>query len=136
MLLLETLMGQSRPFKSTALVVEDDPIQRDMLALLLEESDFDVIQCEDAETAMLALKRRHPVFVVTDVNLVGSMSGVELAETACRDHPGVRVVVVSGRPAPRQLPDGVVFFSKPFLPVELIREANASVPRPASMSRN
>ena len=40
-------MGDSKPFRRTALVVEDDPIQRDMIALLLEESDFTVIQCED-----------------------------------------------------------------------------------------
>ena len=27
-------MGQSRPFRATALVVEDDPMQREMIALL------------------------------------------------------------------------------------------------------
>jgi hypothetical protein len=32
-------------------VVEDDEIQREMLVLSLEESAFDVIQCDDAETA-------------------------------------------------------------------------------------
>jgi two-component system, cell cycle response regulator CpdR len=122
-------MGQSRPFRSVALVVEDDPIQRDMIALLLEESDFDVIQCEDAETAVLALKKRRPSVVVTDVNLVGSMSGVELATTARLEHPDVRVIVVSGRPPPNALPDGVVFFAKPFRPVELIREAGAAASR-------
>jgi CheY-like chemotaxis protein len=29
------------PYRSVALVVEDDPIQRDLIALLLEESDFE-----------------------------------------------------------------------------------------------
>jgi two-component system, cell cycle response regulator CpdR len=51
-------MGQSKPFRSTALVVEDDEIQREMLVLLLAESDFDVIQCEPLESA--ALSRRTP----------------------------------------------------------------------------
>ena len=35
-------MGQSKPFRATALVVEDDAMQREMLALLLEESEYDV----------------------------------------------------------------------------------------------
>ena len=30
-------MGQSNPFRATALIVEDDPMQRDMICLLLEE---------------------------------------------------------------------------------------------------
>ena len=38
-------MGQSRPLRAKALVVEDDPMQREMICLLLEESDFDVIAC-------------------------------------------------------------------------------------------
>ena len=45
----------SEPFRRTAIVVEDDVIQRNMIALLLEERNFTVIPCEDAETAFLAL---------------------------------------------------------------------------------
>jgi DNA-binding response OmpR family regulator len=75
-------VGQSKPFRPTAVVVEDDPIQRHMIALLLEESDFTVIQCEDAETASLALKARHPSLLVTDIKLNGKMNGLELAHLA------------------------------------------------------
>ena len=46
-------MGQSKPFRATALVVEDDPMQREMICLLLEESEVDVIECE-------ARRRRRP----------------------------------------------------------------------------
>ena len=112
-------MGQSKP---TALVVEDDPIQRDMIALLLEESDFTVIQCDDAETASLALKARHPSLVVTDINLTGEMNGVELAHLARMNDPMVRVVVISSSRPATALPDGVTFLSKPVYPVALIRE--------------
>jgi two-component system cell cycle response regulator CpdR len=119
-------MGQSKPFRPTALVVEDDPIQREMIALLLEETHFDVIQCEDAETAELALKNRHPALLVTDVTLVGEMTGIDLVERAREGNPGMRVIVMSGRPPARALPDGVTFFSKPFYPVELLREVSGS----------
>ena len=115
-------MGQSKPFRPIALVVEDDPIQREMIALLLEEADYDVIQCEDAETAELALKNRHPALLVTDVALVGKMTGIELVERARQLNPSLRMIVMSGRPPARELPDGVTFFAKPFYPIELIRE--------------
>jgi two-component system, cell cycle response regulator CpdR len=116
-------MGQSKPFRSTALVVEDDEIQREMLVLLLEESDFDVIQCDDAETASLALKVRHPSLLITDIKLTGSMDGIELAHLAREHDPHMRVVVISGSPPASALPGGVKFLSKPVYPATLLREA-------------
>ena len=50
-------MGQSKPPRATALIVEDDVMQREMTCLLLEESDFNVIECESAEAAELVLER-------------------------------------------------------------------------------
>ena len=31
-------MGQSKPFRATALIVEDDPMQREMICLLLRRA--------------------------------------------------------------------------------------------------
>lgn len=42
-------MGQKRPDKPIALVVEDDIWQRELMVVLLEESEMTVIQCESAE---------------------------------------------------------------------------------------
>ena len=117
-------MGQSKPFCPTALVVEDDPIQREMIALLLEETNYDVIQCDDAETAELAVKTRHLALLITDISLVGAMTGLDLVECARKVNPSLRVIVMSGRPPARALPDDVTFFAKPFYPIELIREVN------------
>jgi len=115
-------MGQSKPHRPTAIVVEDDDIQREMLALLLERN-FEVLQCEDAETAALALKARHPVLIVTDINLVGKMDGVDLAHFAQQQNADVRIIVISGRPLPRPLPPGAKFFTKPVYPTALLAEA-------------
>ena len=49
-------MGQASPFKPIALVVEDDEMQREMVAMLLEESEIGVIQCESGEAAARAGK--------------------------------------------------------------------------------
>ena len=116
-------MGQSKPIPRVAVIVEDDDIQRDMIALLLDESDFQVIQCEDAETASLALKARHPVLLITDVNLAGRMNGIELARLARTNNPALRVVVISGQQPMSALPEGVTFLAKPVYPTTLIREA-------------
>ena len=53
-------MGQSQPFRATALIVEDDAMPREMLCLLLEESGYHVIQCESAEAAERVLDKMPP----------------------------------------------------------------------------
>jgi two-component system, cell cycle response regulator CpdR len=50
-------MGQAKSFKSIALVVEDDVLQRELVAVLLDESELSVIQCQSAEQALRVLKK-------------------------------------------------------------------------------
>ena len=118
-------MGQYKPFRATALVVEDDSMQREMISTLLEESDYDVIQCESAEAAELVLQRlSHALaLMITDVTLAGRMSGVELAHIAKSRNPGLDVVVTSGRELPEPLPDGAKFWAKPWAALDVLREA-------------
>ena len=118
-------MGQSKPFRATALVVEDDPMQREMICLLLEESDMDVIECESAEAAELVLEEAGAslVFMMTDVQLAGLKNGVELAYVAKKFNPDIDVIVTSGNPLLQELPDGAKFWAKPWAPLDVIREA-------------
>jgi len=118
-------MGQSKPFRPTALVVEDDTMQREMICLLLEESDMDVIECESAEAAELVLEEAGAslVLMMTDVQLAGLKNGVELAHVAKKFNPDMDVIVTSGNPLRQELPDGAVFWSKPWAPLDVIREA-------------
>jgi DNA-binding NtrC family response regulator len=122
-------MGQSNPFRATALIVEDDPMQRDMICLLLEESQVDVIECESAEAAELVLERAAGslVLMMTDVQLAGDMDGVELAHIARKYNPEMGVIVTSGSPLHQELPDGALFWSKPWAPLDVIREAERMV---------
>jgi len=121
-------MGQQRPLRATALIVEDDPSQREMICLLLEESDYDVIQCESAEAAELVIDKVGGclALLMTDVNLAGRMNGVELAYIAKERNPRLDVVVTSGRPLPRPLPDGAKFWAKPWAALDVLREAEAA----------
>ena len=122
-------MGQSKPLRVTALIVEDDAMQREMICLLLEESDFDVIQCESAEAAELVLERSGGSLslMMTDVNLAGHMDGVELAHIAKRCNPELDVIVTSAKPLRQPLPDGAKFWPKPWAPLDVIREAEKMV---------
>ena len=132
-------MGQSKPFRATALVVEDDATQREMIALLLEESEYHVIQCESAEAAALVLDRMGSTLslLMTDVNLAGRMTGAELAAIARSRHPLLDVVVTSGKPLSGRLPDSVKFWSKPWAALDVLREAELAQPErlPKSQAR-
>jgi DNA-binding NtrC family response regulator len=118
-------MGQSKPLRATVLVVEDDQMQREMIGLLLEESHCEVIECESAEAAEIVLQRRGESLslMMTDVGLAGAMNGVELAHIAKRCNPALDVIVTSGNPLPQELPDGVKFWPKPWVPLDIIRLA-------------
>ena len=117
-------MGQAKPFSYTALVVEDDPLQRGMLALLLEESDMSVVECESAEAAAVLLDRYGSslTLMITDINLAGNMTGVELAHLAKREHPDLSVIVMSAAVGDPELPDGATFMPKPWVPLDVLRE--------------
>ena len=118
-------MGQANPI---ALVVEDDVFQRVDLMMMLEESEMDVIDCDSAETALRELEKtgERVSMLLTDVNLAGEIDGVELAHFAHDCYPAIHVVVTSGSPLTRSLPEGATFISKPLLPLDVLHEAELS----------
>jgi CheY-like chemotaxis protein len=117
-------MGQAQTYKRLALVVEDDPVQRETIVTLLQESDMDVIQCESGEAAEMVLEHVGGCLttLLTDVSLGGSMDGIELAQIAHERYPALRIVVISATPRVSRLPDGTSFISKPWSPLELLRQ--------------
>jgi len=121
-------MGQATPFKPTALVVEDDELQREMVATLLEESEMGVIQCESAEAALLVLDKMGGCIsmMFADVNLAGRINGIELAHAAKNRYPNMHVIVTSGTTHKMKLPEGAAFMQKPWLPLDVLREAERS----------
>lgn len=118
-------MGQAPAFKPIALIVEDDETQRDMVAMLLEESEMGVIECGSAEAALQVLDRvgGSVAMMFTDVRLTGRTDGLDLARFARLNYPNIRVIVTSGGALPTVLPEGTTFMRKPWLPLDLLREA-------------
>jgi two-component system cell cycle response regulator CpdR len=122
-------MGQKTPFKPIALVVEDNFWQRESAVILLEECDMGVIQCESAEAAMRVLDKMGDcvTMMFTDVNLAGVMDGVTLAHFASQSYPNIHVVVTSGLTLTKGLPAGATFLPKPWLALDVLREAERSL---------
>ena len=72
--------------------------------------------------------------VVTDIDMPGGMSGIDLAWQLSRTHPHLPVVVVSGgaQPPPGVLPPGAVFLPKPTQIHQLLAALCAPRPRRAA----
>jgi len=80
------------------LVVEDDSAVRDLTQRLLESVGYRVWTAESAEAA-LEIWRAHAADVsllLTDILMPGSLTGRELAERLHQDHPGLKVIFMSG----------------------------------------
>jgi CheY-like chemotaxis protein len=102
--------------RGRALVVEDDALIRMGIADLCETAGYRVAEAADAEEA-LALFEEDANFdlLITDVDMPGSLDGVDLAWALFRAKPSMTLIVVSGKAvaAETDLPDGARFFSKP-----------------------
>ncbi len=97
------------------LVVEDE-----MLILLdlidsLADCGIESLPLSTTEGAAATLLKSPVDALVTDIELPGPVSGLQLAREAALLRPGLPIVVMSGgvRPGPADLPQGAVFIPKP-----------------------
>ncbi|MGN7998946.1 response regulator [Sphingomonas sp. 22176] len=106
---------------STVLVVDDETFVRMIAADTLEESGFRVIEAPNALEALDILAQHQVAVVFTDINMPGSIDGLQLADIVAVRYPHVKVIVTSGRQwlPPEALPDDSVFLPKPYRPADL-----------------
>jgi DNA-binding NtrC family response regulator len=105
------------PAPADVLLVEDDPLLLDQMAELLGLDGLSVASASSAVDALTLLERgMAPAVLVTDINLAGQLSGLNLARIVAETWPAIRLVIVSGacRPPADQYPSGAIFFTKPF----------------------
>ncbi|HEY6181663.1 MAG TPA: response regulator [Terriglobales bacterium] len=81
--------------KHEILIVDDDTAVRDSLAMLLRASGYEVTLAVNGFDALLQLKRRLPVIVLSDLNMP-QMSGFEFLSVVRRRFPRISVVAMSG----------------------------------------
>jgi CheY-like chemotaxis protein len=112
------------------LLVEDDPLVRTTLAEALADAGFEVIEAEDAETALdMVAARADLAVLLTDINLPGA-DGFALARAARRLRPELPVVYASGRYGEadprRALPDAA-FLAKPFSVTSAVKTLECAI---------
>jgi CheY-like chemotaxis protein len=96
---------------------------RQNAVILLKEAGFDTLEAGSADEAVLLLEVRQDIKVVfTDINMPGSMDGLELAHAIRRRWPPVELVLTSGyaRVSADDLPERGLFLGKPYQPIELV----------------
>lgn len=106
------------------LVVEDEPLVSMALADDLESEGFVVIEAANAAAAVQILESRTDIrIVITDVDMPGTMDGLMLAAAVFARWPPIRIIVVSGHRSVviTDIPDGSVFYSKPYRSAEIIK---------------
>lgn len=84
------------PCRETILVVDDEPDIRMLLLDMLTSLGYRAFEAEDG-TAALQVLAQHPdvQLMITDVLMPG-MNGRELAEAAAAQHPGLKVLFMTG----------------------------------------
>lgn len=99
------------------LLVEDEPLSREVVAAFLEDAGYDVTTTCTADEALILLNEDLFGILLTDITMPGQIDGIGLAEHAREIHPGLPVVFVSGRPdgedRVRALGQPTEFFIKP-----------------------
>jgi CheY-like chemotaxis protein len=113
--------------KASVLVVEDETLIRLWAADLLQENGFYVLEAKDADAALEVLESRPDVkLLFTDVQMPGSLNGMELAREVHSRWPQILLVITSGRERPTgaEIPDHSRFVAKPYSGEELLGQVN------------
>ena len=102
------------------LLVDDDELVRDALALSLRDEGYSVVTGVNGPQALQLYEDGNEFdLVVADVVLTAAMSGPQLAQTLAQRNPSSKVILISGYARDKltetgRLPDGVSFLQKPF----------------------
>jgi len=89
----ETIDLQGR---GTILVVDDEPLQRDIATRMLTTFGYEVVTVESGEAAIELLRRRSVDLVVLDMLMPPGINGLQTYRAIIAMHPGQRALIVSG----------------------------------------
>lgn len=108
------------------LVVDDETIIADTLAMILNMNGACAKAAYSAESALDLAHKFKPDILISDI-IMGPMSGVELAVRLSTDLPTCRLILISGQSASSDLPAQMSakgyrfeFLEKPITPQQLL----------------
>ncbi len=112
----------------TILIVEDEPVLREMARGILEECGYRILEAESGKEALNTWSQRAGEIdlLLTDMVMPDGVSGVELAERLLIGHPGLKIVFTSGYTANEINPEVLAktharFLQKPYSHADLAK---------------
>ena len=105
------------------LVVEDEMLVSMVVEDALCDAGHIVLTAESADKALEVLSENDDISILlTDVNMPGSMNGLELAARVRTERPEIKIIVASGRQHVEsgRMPSDSLFLPKPYLPKDII----------------
>jgi DNA-binding response OmpR family regulator len=108
------------------LIVDDDPLVRNLLRAVLETGDFELHEAVNGSEALKLADRHMPDIVLLDIMMPGT-SGFEVCRMLRADHrfDRTKIVMLTAKDTPRDREEGLRagaddYFSKPFSPLQLL----------------
>jgi DNA-binding NtrC family response regulator len=77
------------------LVVDDEPLVADTLAMILSQAGFEATSVYNAKAALYAARERAPGFLLTDIRMPET-DGIELAMQMADEFPACGILLFSG----------------------------------------
>ena len=107
------------------LVVEDDIMLRMRAVDIVEDAGYASVEAVDADEAFSVLQSRSDIALLfTDIQMPGTMDGLQLAHAVYERWPRLKIILVSGRLklSSAHIPRDSRFFGKPFVSGQIIAE--------------
>ena len=116
------------------LVVEDEPLIREMMTETLGDAGYEVLQAENGERASRLMQEPDNIdLLLTDINMPGSLDGIAVAEQAHAQDPELPVVFVTGGSdalAQRGVGGQEHVLAKPFVATRLVETVRQLTEKP------
>jgi CheY-like chemotaxis protein len=114
--------------QTSILVVDDEPVVRELLRAALEPAGSRVVEAADGSEAIEVAWREHPDLVLLDVGLP-KLSGLDVCRALKTSPEAPRVLLITGDATAEGLTDcgadGIV--AKPFAPSALLAEVQRTL---------
>ncbi len=108
-------MREPEAQSASVLLVEDEVLIRALLAEALRAAGLRVVEAGTADEAWDYLQAGGEASLLfSDIQMPGSMNGVELAHKVRQHFPDMKVVLTSGNAGPKNFAEIATFLTKPY----------------------
>ena len=108
--------------RKVILIVDDEVLIRMAIRATLEDEGYEVREAGNVDEALLVIEDGGIAAVLTDIEMPGTLNGLDLARMIRAVYPSTPLIVTSGRtvPKPGELPEHVLMLTKPFSTDQLL----------------